>query len=85
MKDRDNWVADLLEEAFLPADLRCIIKVQYFCHKFCDIFDDEEDHDGDGEDDADNQELRLRRSFQLASFICLDISFILFYHFILSG
>ena len=56
-----------MEEAFLPADLRCIIKVQYFCHKCCDIFDDEEDHDGDGEDGADNQEHRPRRSFQPAT------------------
>ena len=72
-------MAELLEEAFLPADLRCIIKVQYFCHKCCDIFDDEEDHDGDGEDDADNQEHRLRRSFQLPSFIFLDISFVLYF------
>ena len=27
MKDRKDWVVKLMEEAFLPADLRCIIKV----------------------------------------------------------
>ena len=29
MKDRKDWLADLVEEVFLPADLRCIIKVHF--------------------------------------------------------
>ena len=29
MKDRKDWLGDLVEEVFLPADLRCIIKVHF--------------------------------------------------------
>ena len=69
MKDRNDWVVELMEETFLPADLRCIIKVQYlwwiWLYNDNNNHDDYHNYDDDDEND-DNLDHRLRRSWQLA-------------------